>query len=122
VSGHKPAIGFSSLMAAAEELVPLVEEDTAEAERLSRQTDRVVIEASDLVDAYKNALARISSLARRRPRGGNPDHLTSYQTATAELNGPAPEQEEQIFVEMTEAAIQGKPFVLSKIIEGAEAP
>jgi len=33
-----------------------------------------------------------------------------------------PEQEEQIFVEMKEAAIQGKPIILSQIIEGAEAP
>jgi hypothetical protein len=42
VSGRTPSIGFPALTAAAEELVPLVEKDAAEAERLSRQTDRVV--------------------------------------------------------------------------------
>jgi hypothetical protein len=42
VSGRTPSIGFPALTAAAEELVPLVEKDAAEAERLCRQTDRVV--------------------------------------------------------------------------------
>jgi hypothetical protein len=42
VSGRAPSVGFPALMAAAEELVPLVEQDAAEAERLCRQTDRVV--------------------------------------------------------------------------------
>ena len=37
-----PSAGFDALMAAAEELVQLVEKDAAESERLFRQTDRVV--------------------------------------------------------------------------------
>src|SRR5216683_144956 len=42
VSGRTPSAGFPALMAAAEDLLPLVDEDAAEAERISRQTDRVV--------------------------------------------------------------------------------
>ena len=42
MSGRTPSAGFPALMAAAEDLLPLVEEDAAEAEQLSRQTDRVV--------------------------------------------------------------------------------
>ena len=42
MSGRTRSAGFPALMAAAEDLVPLVEEDAAEAERISRQTDRVV--------------------------------------------------------------------------------
>ena len=37
-----PKVGFSTLMAAAEDLVPLIKEDAVEAERIFRQTDRVV--------------------------------------------------------------------------------
>jgi alkylation response protein AidB-like acyl-CoA dehydrogenase len=42
VSDRTPGDNFPTLMAATEQLAPLVEEDAKEAERLSRQTDRVV--------------------------------------------------------------------------------
>ena len=42
VSDRTPGDNFPALMAATEQLVPLVEEDAKEAEQLFRQTDRVV--------------------------------------------------------------------------------
>ncbi len=42
MSGRSPSSGFPNLMTAAEEIVPVVEQDAAEAERLCRQTDGVV--------------------------------------------------------------------------------